>query len=313
MDVFQGIWNGFSVALVPAKLAACFFGVLVGTAVGVLPGIGPSGSIALLIPLTFYMDATSAIIMLAGIYYGTMYGGSTTSILVNVPGEAQSVITCLDGYQMSRQGRAGPALGISAFGSFIAGTVGVIGLMVIAPPLAEFALKFGPPEIFAMVVLAFTLVGYLASGSMVQSLMMAGIGLLLSTVGMETITAIPRFTFGNVNLQSGIDLVPLVMGLFGISEVLLSLEEAGKEGIDLSRARHAVYYAQTFSLGDYEQSLARIRRPGQRSKTVWYHHLIAEGTVDLKIRQALREKRDVVQAVLEEARAAWAGAEKKEA
>lgn len=230
MDIFQGITHGFAVLLTPAKILACFFGVLIGTAVGVLPGIGPSGSIALLLPLTFYMDATSAVIMLAGIYYGTQYGGSTTSILVNVPGEASSVITTLDGYQMAKQGRAGPALGIAAFGSFIAGTIGVIGLMIVAPPLAEFALKFGPTEIFAVVLLAFALVGYLASGSMAKALIMAALGLLLASVGMEAITAIPRFTFGNVNLQSGLDLVPLVMGLFGISEVLLSLEEEAQGG-----------------------------------------------------------------------------------
>ena len=171
------------------------------------------------------MDAASAVIMIAGIYYGTQYGGSTTSILVNVPGEAASVITCLDGYQMARQGRAGAALGISAFGSFIAGSIGVMGLMVVAPPLAEFALKFGPPEIFALVFLAFTLVAFLGAGSMVKSLMMAVFGLLLATVGQEALTAIPRFTFGSVDLQSGLDLVPLIMGLFGISEVLLSLED----------------------------------------------------------------------------------------
>jgi len=225
MDILQGIAQGFAVCLEPTKLLACFFGVVMGTAMGVLPGIGPSGTIALLIPLTFYMDAASAVIMLAGIYYGTQYGGSTTSILVNVPGEAASVITCLDGYQMARQGRAGAALGISAFGSFIAGTIGVLGLMLVAPPLAEFALKFGPPEIFALVFLAFTLVAFLGGGSMVKSLIMVVLGLLLATVGQEAITAIPRFTFGSVDLQSGLDLVPLIMGLFGISEVLLSLEE----------------------------------------------------------------------------------------
>lgn len=226
MDIFQGIYQGFSVILMPTKLLACFFGVLVGTAVGVLPGIGPSGSIALLLPLTYYMDAASAVIMLAGIYYGTMYGGSTTSILVNVPGEAQSVITCLDGYQMAQKGRAGPALGISAFGSFIAGTIGVIGLMLLAPPLARFALKFGPAEIFALVLLAFALVGYLASGSMAKALMMAVLGLMLSSVGIETISSQARFTFGFLQLETGLDMVPLIMGLFGLGEVL---EEMGSQ------------------------------------------------------------------------------------
>jgi putative tricarboxylic transport membrane protein len=224
MDLLQGLLSGFAVCLAPTKLLACLFGVVVGTAMGVLPGIGPAGAVALLIPLTFHMDAASAVIMIAGIYYGTQYGGSTTSILVNIPGEAACVITCLDGHQMTRRGRAGTALGIAAFASFIAGTIGVVALMLVSPPLAEFALKFGPPEIFALVFLAFTLVAFLAGGSMTRALMMVVLGLLLATVGQEAISAIPRFTFGSVNLQSGIDMVPLMMGLFGLSEVLLSLE-----------------------------------------------------------------------------------------
>ena len=260
MDIWQGMVQGFAVCVEPTKLLACFFGVLLGTAMGVLPGIGPSGAVALLIPLTFHMDAASAVIMIAGIYYGTQYGGSTTSILINVPGEAASVITCLDGYQMSRQGRAGAALGISAFGSFIAGTIGVFGLMVVAPPLAEFALKFGPPEIFALVLLAFTLVAFLASGSMIKSLMMVVLGLLLATVGQEAITAIPRFTFGSVDLQSGLDLVPLIMGLFGISEVLLSLEEI-KGGGGPGAMRPTPKFWDLFpNRQDWKKSMAPIAR-----------------------------------------------------
>jgi len=260
MDILQGMLHGFGVAFTPANLLACFFGVLIGTAVGVLPGIGPSGSIALLLPLTFSMDATSAVIMLAGIYYGTMYGGSTTSILINVPGEAQSVITCIDGFQMASQGRAGPALGISAFGSFIAGTIGVIGLMVLAPPLARFALEFGPAEIFSLVLLAFALVGYLASGSMVKALMMAILGLLFASVGMEIITAVPRFTFGNVNLQSGIGLVPLIMGLFGVSEVILSLEETGPE-VEINAKKYAPRFWELFpTRKDWKDSFWPITR-----------------------------------------------------
>ncbi|MGH7824498.1 MAG: tripartite tricarboxylate transporter permease [Candidatus Binatia bacterium] len=232
MEMFESVIHGFEVTLAPIKLFTCFLGVLIGTAVGVLPGIGPSGAIALLLPLTYYMDSVSAIIMLAGIYYGSMYGGSTTSILFNVPGEAQSVITCLDGHQMAKHGRAGPALGITAFGSFIAGTLGIIGLMLIAPPLAEFALQFGPAEVFALVVLAFAMVGYLANGPVVKALLMAALGVLLATVGQEPITAVPRFTFGNINLQSGIEIVPLVMGLFGISEVLLVLERRRVQNVE---------------------------------------------------------------------------------
>lgn len=257
MDIYQGIMQGFSVLLFPTKLLACFIGVLIGTAVGVLPGIGPSGTIALLLPLTFYLDATSAIIMLAGIYYGTMYGGSTTSILVNVPGEAQSVVTCLDGYQMARQGRAGPALGIAAFGSFIAGTIGVIGLMLLAPPLARFALRFGPAEIFALVLLAFALVGYLASGSMAKALMMAVLGLLLASVGIETISARTRFSFGSVNLQAGIDMVPLIMGLFGLGEVL---EEMGKKAKTDARKYTPKFWELFPTRKDWRASLAPIGR-----------------------------------------------------
>jgi putative tricarboxylic transport membrane protein len=257
LEIFQGISQGFSILLMPTKLLACFAGVFIGTAVGVLPGIGPSGSIALLLPLTFYMDATSAIIMLAGIYYGTMYGGSTTSILVNVPGEAQSVITCLDGYQMARRGRAGPALGIAAFGSFIAGTLGVIGLMLLAPPLARFALQFGPAEIFALVLLAFVLVGYLASGSMAKALLMAVLGLLLASVGIETISAKTRFTFGSVNLQAGIDMVPLIMGLFGLGEVL---EEMGRKA-KVEPQKHTPKFWELFpNRKDWRASLGPIGR-----------------------------------------------------
>ncbi|MBP1723968.1 MAG: hypothetical protein H6Q44_1673 [Deltaproteobacteria bacterium] len=258
MDALQGILQGFEFAFVPTKLLACFFGVLIGTAVGVLPGIGPSGAIALLVPITFHMDATSAVIMLAGIYYGTMYGGSTTSILVNVPGEAASVITCLDGYQMARKGRAGAALGMAAFGSFIAGTIGIIGLMLLAPPLARVALGFGPAEIFALVVLAFALVGYLARGSMARALLMAVLGLLLASVGIETISSQARFTFGVLKLESGLDLVPLIMGLFGISEILLSLHEQG--GQDEVHTRPPKFWELLPTKKEWQKSLAPLTR-----------------------------------------------------
>jgi len=258
VDVFQGIAQGFAHALLPGKLLACFGGVVVGTAVGVLPGIGPSGAIALLVPLTFHMDAASAVIMLAGIYYGCMYGGSTTSILVNVPGEAASVITCLDGYQMARSGRAGAALGVAAFSSFIAASVGIVGLMFLAPPLARIALGFGPAEIFALVVLAFALVGYLAAGSTTKALTMAVLGLLLASVGIETISSQARFTFGVLHLESGLDLVPLIMGLFGVSEILLSLEHGGGP----QRAHAPVPPLRELLPGreDWQRSLAPIGR-----------------------------------------------------
>ena len=222
---------GFQVALQPGNLFFCFVGVLIGTLVGVLPGLGPVAAISLLLPTTFHITPVSAVIMLAGIYYGAMYGGSTTSILVNIPGEAASVVTCLDGYQMARQGRAGPALGIAAFGSFIAGTLAVIGLMLVAPPLAEMALKFGPPEYFSLMIVGLTILTFLASGPMWKALLMACFGLFLGCMGMDTIMGTVRFNFGLVELSDGFGLVPVVMGLFGISEVLLNVEQNQQRSI----------------------------------------------------------------------------------
>jgi putative tricarboxylic transport membrane protein len=230
MDVLANLSLGFSVVLTPTNLLFCFIGVLLGTLVGVLPGIGPVATIALLLPLTFKMGPASAVIMLAGIYYGAAYGGSTTSILVNIPGEAASVITCLDGYQMARQGRAGPALGIAAFGSFIAGTVGVLGLMLFAPVLGRAALSFGPPEYFALTVLGLTLVSYLAQGSMIKALIMAVLGLLAGSIGADPVSGAERFTYGSLTLGDGLGLVPVAMGMFGIAEVLDNLSlTAGRE------------------------------------------------------------------------------------
>lgn len=224
MDVLQNIFLGFQVSLQPANLLYCFLGVLIGTLIGVLPGIGPVGAMSILLPVTFHAPPVASIIMLAGIYYGAMYGGSTTSILVNIPGEAVSVVTCLDGYQMARQGRAGPALGISAFGSFIAGTIGVLGLMLLAQPLARAALKFGPPEYFSLMVLGLIILTYLAQKSLVKSLIMATLGLLLSYVGLDTVSGQVRFTLDVVELLEGIGIIPIVMGLFGIAEILENLE-----------------------------------------------------------------------------------------
>jgi putative tricarboxylic transport membrane protein len=225
MDFLHSILFGFNVALQPVNLFYCFCGVTIGTLVGVLPGLGPVATISLLLPIAFHANPVSFTIMLAGIYYGAMYGGSTTSILVNIPGEAASVITCLDGYKMARQGRAGPALGISALGSFIGGTAGVVGLMFLAPPLAKMALRFGPPEYFSLIFLSLVMLSYITRGSMIKALMMTSIGLILGCVGMDIMTTIPRFTYGILVLQDGVGLVPVVMGLFGISEVLLNIEE----------------------------------------------------------------------------------------
>ena len=223
METLANLGLGFSVTLQPTNLLFCFIGVLVGTFIGVLPGLGPIAAIALLLPLTFKMAPAAAIIMLAGIYYGAMYGGSTTSILVNIPGEAASVVTCLDGYQMARQGRAGPALGIAALGSFIAGTVGLVGLMFFAPLLGAFALGFGPPEYFAITFLGLTLVSYLSRGSILKALLMAVFGLLLGTIGTDPISGQERFSYGSLTLGDGLGLVPIAMGLFGVAEILDNL------------------------------------------------------------------------------------------
>ena len=222
---------GLVISCQPENILYCFVGVFVGTLIGVLPGIGPIGTIAILMPTTFNISPVSAIIMLAGIYYGAMYGGSTTSILVNIPGEAASVVTCIDGYQMARQGRAGPALGISALGSFIAGMIGLILLAFLAPSLANLAISFGPPEYFSLMILGLTLVTYLGSGSMVKALMMAVLGIILGTVGQDPIFGRSRLTYGIECLWDGMGLIPVVMGLFGISEVLINIEEVEERQI----------------------------------------------------------------------------------
>jgi putative tricarboxylic transport membrane protein len=226
MDVIQNLFHGFSTGLQPVNLLFCFLGVLIGTLVGVLPGLGPMGAIAVLLPATFHMSPVAAMIMLAGIYYGSMYGGSTTSILVNIPGEAASVVTCLDGHEMAKQGRAGAALGMAAFGSFIAGTLGLIGLMLFAAPLSQFGLRFGPPEYFGVILLGLVLVVYLSHGSIIRSLIMAGVGLILSCIGIDRISGSSRMTFDMLELWNGIDMVSLGMGLFGVSEILITLEES---------------------------------------------------------------------------------------
>lgn len=226
MDFFGHLNQAFGTALEPVNILLCFIGVFIGTLVGVLPGLGPAASISLLLPITFKLKAVQAIIMLSGIYYGACYGGSTTSILVNIPGEAASVVTCLDGYQMARRGRAGPALGISAFGSFIGGTVGLLMMFFFAPPLSKVALKFGPAEFVSLSVLGMTLVTYLSNGPMIKALMMAAVGLLLGYIGTDVVTGRERYTLGLTALSGGIDIVPMVMGLFGISEVLLNIENS---------------------------------------------------------------------------------------
>lgn len=225
MDIFSNLALGFGVALQPINLLYCFIGVFIGTLVGVLPGIGPVAAMSLLLPVTFNASPEAGIIMLAGIYYGSMYGGSTTAILVNIPGEAASVVTCLDGHEMAKRGRAGPALGMSAIASFIAGTFAVLGLMLVAPILARFAVKFGPTEYFSLMVLGLSILTYLSHGSMIKALIMACFGLILGLVGLDSISAVGRLTFDKMELVDGIGLVPVVMGLFGVAEIFVNLEQ----------------------------------------------------------------------------------------
>ena len=223
---------GFSVVFQPNHLLSCFLGVVVGQIVGVLPGLGPVGAMSLLLPFTFYIDPISAIIMLAGIYIGAQYGGTITSVLLNIPGEATTVVTALDGYQMAKQGRAGPALAIAAFGSFIAGTLSTFGLIMFSRPLSSFSTKFGAPEYFSLIMLGIILSIYLASGSILKALLSAFLGLWVSCIGLEVSSSTPRFTFGSVTLMDGVGIVPICMGLFGISEVLFNIEKAiGKKVI----------------------------------------------------------------------------------
>jgi putative tricarboxylic transport membrane protein len=215
---------GFEVALAPHNLLFAGIGAVLGTAIGVLPGLGPPATIAMLLPLSYGMEPVSAVIMLAGIYYGAMYGGSITSILLNIPGEAGSVVTCLDGYRMARQGRAGAALGMSAIASFIAGTLSIVGLSLLSPLLAQFALRFGPPEYFALILLGLYMAVYLSHGSIAKGLMMGALGLLIGCVGLDPVNGVPRYTFGQLRLMDGFDFVVVAMGLFGIAEVLSNLD-----------------------------------------------------------------------------------------
>ena len=225
-DVISSLYLGFSVALQPQNLLYSMLGVTLGTLVGVLPGIGPLAAIAILLPATYHVNSTAAIILLAGIYYGAMYGGSTTSILLNIPGKSASVVTCIDGYQMARQGRGGAALSIAAIGSFIAGTISVIGLMLLAPPLARMALRFGYPEYVALMITGLVLLMFMTSGSMLKAFIMMSLGLLLSAIGQDIISGAFRFEFEIAELTDGIPLGALIMGLFGISEVITNLRSA---------------------------------------------------------------------------------------
>jgi putative tricarboxylic transport membrane protein len=235
MDIVSSLALGFSVALQPLNLLACFFGVFIGTLVGVLPGIGPISAMALLLPVTLSGTPEAGIIMMSGIYYGSMYGGSTTSILVNIPGEAASVVTCLDGHEMAKRGRAGPALGMAALASFFAGTISIVLLMLVAPHLARVAVAFGPPEYFSLMVLGLTILSFLTQGSIAKAMLMACAGIVLGLIGIDGITAMPRLTFDRLELLDGIGLVPVVMGLFGVAEILANLEKEVQRDIIAAR------------------------------------------------------------------------------
>lgn len=229
METLDHLLAGFAAALSWQNLLFALAGCILGTLVGVLPGVGPAAGTAILIPLTFNLDPAGAIIMLSAIYYGAMYGGTITSVLLNVPGEAASVITCIDGFQMARNGRGGAALGIAAIGSFIGGTFAVMALVVVAAPLASIALKFGPPEFFALMLFGLCLVTGLAGRSLVAGILMTVVGLLISLIGIDPVRGAPRFTFGMPELYDGLGFIPVVMGLFGVGEILATAEKPYKE------------------------------------------------------------------------------------
>jgi len=225
MEILSNLALGFGVALSPFNLLMCLVGVVLGTLIGVLPGVGPVATIAMLLPITFNLNPIGALIMLAGIYYGAQYGGSTTAILVNLPGESSSVVTCLDGYQMARQGRAGPALATAAIASFFAGTISTVVVALFAPPLAEVALKFGPSEYFSLMVLGLVAATVLASGSLIKAISMVLLGLLLGLVGTDVNSGVLRFAFGVSELADGIGFVVVAMGMFGLAEIIVNLEQ----------------------------------------------------------------------------------------
>src|SRR5512133_538303 len=224
MESFGFLMQGFATAMQPQNLLFATIGCFLGTLIGVLPGIGPAGGTAMLIPITFVLDPTEAIIMLAAIYYGAMYGGTITSVLVNVPGEAASAITCLDGYEMAKRGKAGPALAVAAIGSFIGGNVATMGLVLLALPMTALALKFGPPEFFALMFVGLSLVTGLAGRSLTRALMSAIFGLMVAMVGIDPVMGAPRFAFGQTELLDGFGIVPVAMGTFGLGEILLNAE-----------------------------------------------------------------------------------------
>src|SRR5512138_3628263 len=238
MELFHNLFIGFQVAVHPLNVLYCLIGVMLGTLIGVLPGIGPVATIAMLLPITFNLNPVAALIMLAGIYYGAQYGGSTPALLVNIPGEASSVVTCLDGYQMARQGRAGPALAIAAMGSFFAGCVATLIIAVAAPPLAELALKFGPSEYFSLMVFGLIAATVLAHGSLIKAIAMVVLGLLLGIIGTDVNSGVLRFTFDIPELSDGIGFVVVAMGMFGTAEIIGNLKMKATREIFTAKVSH---------------------------------------------------------------------------
>src|SRR6476659_7606961 len=238
MELFQNLIFGFGVALSWQNLLYCMIGVSVGTLIGVLPGIGPLATIAMLLPITFNVAPVGALIMLAGIYYGAQYGGSTTAILVNLPGETSAVVTCIDGYQMARQGSAGPALAIASIGSFLAGTVGTLLIALFGPPLAEIALKFGSPEYFSLMLMGLVAAAVLAQGDLMKSLAMVAMGLLLGIVGTDVNTGVQRFSFGITELSDGIGFIVVAVGVFAIGEIISNLGERERRTVFTDKVTH---------------------------------------------------------------------------
>jgi putative tricarboxylic transport membrane protein len=255
MDLFNNLIFGFGVALSLQNLGYCLIGVTVGTLIGVLPGIGPLGTIAILLPITYGVAPVGALIMLAGIYYGAQYGGSTTAILVNLPGETSAVVTCIDGYQMARQGRAGPALAIAAIGSFIAGTFGTLLIAVAGPPLADVALKFGSPEYFSLMLMGLVAAAVLAEGDIVKSIAMVVLGLLLGIVGTDVNTGVQRYSFGVPELTDGIGFIVVAVGVFAIGEIVTNLANIEERRIFESKVTHLFP-----TLDDFKRSIGPILR-----------------------------------------------------
>jgi putative tricarboxylic transport membrane protein len=247
-ETFSNLMLGFSIALQPHILVYAFAGCIIGTLVGMMPGLGPLAGISILLPATFGLNPIVAIVLLAGVYYGAMYGGSTTSILMRIPGEAASVMTCVDGYEMTKNGRAGPALAIAAIGSFIAGTFGVIGLMLLAPTLAGWALRFGPPEYTALLMMGLFILAYMSGGSMLKTLAMAGLGLVLGMIGIDAMSGYTRFSFGIVELGDGVGIVPVAVGLFGISEILITAGGSVTDNVQKPKLRDLIPSREEFRL-----------------------------------------------------------------